>query len=205
MSRFCTVTNGAYEYEIKRSVFLAFCRRVRSEAEAAEQLGELRKKYRDCTHICYAFVTCDAARSSDDGEPAGTAGAPIAEAIRAAGVCETLIAVVRYFGGVKLGAGGLTRAYMHAAAKALAAAGRAEAADCFLYKVRYPYAVWKKIEKKPLQSLYKIVTLEYNETVELTYAVLERDAFTAELNALTQGACTAEYLGERRVERMNDA
>ena len=99
--------------------------------ETAEvKLGELRKEYFDASHICYAWLVGvekdEKARSFDAGEPKGTAGPPILDAIRGAGLTNVLVAVARYFGGTKLGTGGLSRAYRQAAAEALVLAGRKE-------------------------------------------------------------------------------
>ena len=90
----------------------------------------MKKEYFDATHICFAWVIGvgkeEKVRSSDAGEPKGTAGAPILDAIRRAGITNTLVAIVRYFGGTKLGTGGLSRTYRQAAAEALAKAGKKE-------------------------------------------------------------------------------
>lgn len=201
MNVFVTVKSGEWEFEVQKSLFIAICRRVRTDAEAAEFLADLRRKYKDCTHVCYAYVSGESSRSSDDGEPSGTAGVPIAECIRAADLSETIVAVVRYFGGVKLGTGGLLRAYTRAASEVLAHADKIEIADCDILKASYDYAVWKKIEKRSVQSLYKTVGLEYNKTVDVTYATLNADATENELTALTQGKCEIVRLGKERVER----
>ena len=84
MSAFLTVENAEFEYEISRSKFIAFCRRVRSDEEATNAIAEIRKKYRDATHVCHAYIAHECARSSDDGEPSGTAGMPIMDALRGA-------------------------------------------------------------------------------------------------------------------------
>ncbi len=201
MSDFLTVKSAEFEYEISKSKFIGFCRRVKSDDEVSGILAELRKIYRDCTHICYAYITDSGARSSDDGEPSGTAGVPIAECIRSAGLNETLVAVVRYFGGIKLGTGGLLRAYTHTAAGAIGAARKVTVADCEMFKVKLDYAVWKKIEKRPLKSLYKIIGLEYNDCVDILYAVKDSRLFAEEMNSLTQGKCFCEFAGTCRVER----
>ncbi|MDE6398077.1 MAG: YigZ family protein, partial [Clostridiales bacterium] len=176
MNAFVTVTDGSYEYEVSRSRFLGICRRVATDEEAAERLQEIRRQYRDCTHVCYAYVTRESSRSSDDGEPSGTAGAPIMECIRTAGVCDTLVAVVRWFGGIKLGTGGLVRAYTHTASETLGAVGKTEVAQCEVVDAHFAYAVWKKIEKRSLQSLYKLLATVYNKTVDVTYAAQSGDA-----------------------------
>ncbi len=201
MKPFVTVKPHEYEYEVNKSRFIGICRRVSDDASAAEEIAAIRKKYRDCTHVCYAYIAGESARSCDDGEPSGTAGVPIMECIRSARVNETLVAVVRYFGGVKLGTGGLLRAYSHTASHTVADAEKIEVADCAAYKVSYDYAVYKKIEKRQLQSLYKTIGLEYNKTVDVIYAAQNEQTFLAELQSLTQGKTVIERLGVRRVER----
>jgi uncharacterized YigZ family protein len=111
----------------KGSRFLAFASPIESADSAAEEIRRLRREYHDATHVAFAWKigSGDAARarSSDDGEPSGTAGKPIALAIEAAGLTDVLVAVVRTFGGIKLGTAGLARAYREAAARALSEAG----------------------------------------------------------------------------------
>ena len=112
-------------YEIQRSRFLAYVIHAEDEGEVRTWLAALKKEHYDARHAPYAMVLgADAARqrSSDDGEPGGTAGSPILEAIKGRGVTDVAVAVVRYFGGIKLGAGGLIRTYAHAAGLGLDAA-----------------------------------------------------------------------------------
>lgn len=119
------------ELEIKRSRFLAHLRRVETEEEARALVAEARKRYHDARHHCSAFALGpdrDVQRSSDDGEPAGTAGIPMLEALTLAEIdgardlSDVAVVVTRYFGGIKLGAGGLVRAYSDAVSQAVAAA-----------------------------------------------------------------------------------
>lgn len=201
MSVFVTVEGGDFEYEISRSRFIGICRRVNCDDEAASVLNEIRRKYNDCTHVCYAYVTEQSSRSSDDGEPSGTAGMPIMESIRAAKLSNTLVAVVRYFGGIKLGTGGLVRAYTHTATESLRISPKKEVADCAVFTVCVDYAVWKKIEKRPLQSLYKLLRMEYNKTVDIMYATQDPEALQNEILSLTQGKCEIRRMGNERVER----
>lgn len=115
------------ELEIKRSRFLTRLRRVITEDEARQVIHERKKTHFDATHNCSAFVLgrdSGVARSSDDGEPAGTAGIPMLNVLTSAGLTEVVAVVTRYFGGIKLGAGGLVRAYSDAVAQAIDAAGR---------------------------------------------------------------------------------
>lgn len=186
---------------MQKSRFIGICRRVREDAEAAEILAQIRRKYRDATHVCHAYLSGESARSSDDGEPSGTAGVPIMESIRAAGLQQTLVAVVRYFGGIKLGTGGLGRAYAHTASEVLRAANKTEVAECTVLRVSLEYSVYKKIEKRQVQSLYKSMGLEYNKTVDLTVAVREEAQFIAEMTSLTQGKFSVVSEGICLVER----
>ena len=115
------------ELEEKRSVFLAAVRRVSEEAEAEAFVKERRRAHPDARHTVFAnLLRKGTARYSDDAEPQGTAGMPVLEAIRRAGLTDVIVVVTRYFGGILLGAGGLTRAYAGAANLALTRAGVAE-------------------------------------------------------------------------------
>ena len=116
---------GVDEFEERRSTFIGHAKHVTSEEEAAQYVKEMKKEYADATHNCWAYVLKGGivARYSDDGEPQGTAGMPILDVIRKSGVCDAVVVVTRYFGGILLGAGGLVRAYSHGAKIALDAAG----------------------------------------------------------------------------------
>lgn len=125
-STYTTVAQRAQaEFEEKRSVFIGYATHIDNEEEAAIFVKEIKKEHRDATHCVFAYLLGDGtvARYSDDGEPQGTAGMPTLEAIRKNGVTDVCVAVVRYFGGTLLGAGGLIRAYSHAATIAIDAAG----------------------------------------------------------------------------------
>lgn len=107
---------------IEKSQFITTARHISSEEEAQNFIAEMRKKYADATHNCYAYVADrlgNCLRFSDDGEPSGTAGMPILEVIRNKKLYETAVVVTRYFGGIKLGAGGLVRAYSGCASENL--------------------------------------------------------------------------------------
>ena len=108
------------ETVINKSRFLAYCKNVDDVSQATDFLAQIKKKHYDATHNCYAYVVGDFVKFSDDGEPGGTAGKPILNAIQQKGFIDTIVVVTRYFGGVKLGAGGLVRAYGGAANDILA-------------------------------------------------------------------------------------
>ena len=124
MEKVIRTTHGRHESEkiIEKSRFLTYSAHVESEEEARAFIAEIRSKHSLATHVCYAFIsdkTGNLQRFSDDGEPQGTAGVPILEVLKAKKLFETAVAVVRYFGGIKLGAGGLVRAYSSSAAENL--------------------------------------------------------------------------------------
>jgi uncharacterized YigZ family protein len=131
---------GRGELREKASRFLAFASPIESQEKAAESVEALRREYHDATHVAFAWKIgighAAQSRASDAGEPSGTAGKPILAAIESAGLTDVLVAVVRYFGGTRLGTGGLARAYREAAARALASSGRAEAPETVEIEVR---------------------------------------------------------------------
>lgn len=145
---------GEAQFVEKRSRFLAFAYPISTEDEARDIVASIRKEYYDARHVCYAYVlghdvwTEDydpvargtaVVRANDDGEPGGSAGKPILGQLRARGVTNALVAVVRYFGGVKLGTGGLAVAYKTAASEALEAATVEERLIMSVLKVEVPY------------------------------------------------------------------
>ena len=134
---------GRAEVRERASRFLAFVSPVATPEEAAALVARLRKEYHDATHVAFAWKIGSGAstreRASDAGEPSGTAGKPIAAAIASAAVTDVVVAVIRYFGGTKLGTGGLSRAYRRAAEAAIAAAERKTLRETVLVVVTCPY------------------------------------------------------------------
>ena len=134
------------EIEEKRSVFITAVRRVSTEEEAAAFVKERKKAHPDARHTVFAYVLRKgAARYSDDSEPTGTAGMPTLEAIRRLGLEDVVVATTRYFGGILLGAGGLTRTYGAAAHAGLSAAGVAEYVPFAYYLLDCTYGDYQKI------------------------------------------------------------
>ena len=140
---------GEAELVIKRSRFIGRCFPVADEQEALRLLEQVRRQHWAATHNCYAYsvgVSGACARYSDDGEPSGTAGLPMMEALRRSGVTDALVVVTRYFGGILLGAGGLVRAYSAAAAAAVRSAGEVEMRECVRLSLETPYPLWGRVE-----------------------------------------------------------
>lgn len=141
------------EKMIERSRFITYSSHVESEKEAKEFLELLKEEHPFATHICYAFVADkqgNLQRFSDNGEPQGTAGLPILENLKNRDLAYTCVAVVRYFGGIKLGAGGLTRAYSACAKEHLDAADLREIKPCEVWSVTAEYA-----EAEPLKKFFE--------------------------------------------------
>ena len=116
-----------WEQVIEKSRFICSLKKVRNEGEAQDFIKAVKKEYWDASHNCSAYLIDELAqRSSDDGEPSGTAGVPMLEVLRKQNLCQVAAVVTRYFGGIKLGAGGLIRAYGGTVAQALSQAGLAE-------------------------------------------------------------------------------
>lgn len=124
---FTIVKDVRHEIVIEKSRFICTLKKVYNEAEAQEFIKAVKKEYWDATHNCSAYIIDDKAqRSSDDGEPSGTAGIPMLEVLRKNKLTNTVAVVTRYFGGIKLGAGGLVRAYTNSVAEAVVCSGIAE-------------------------------------------------------------------------------
>lgn len=131
---------GSAELRVRGSSFLGYAAPAETEAAAREVLAGRQRQYFDATHNCSAWrLRGGVQRANDAGEPSGSAGAPILAAIEGAELFDCIVVVTRYFGGTKLGVGGLVRAYGEAAAAALAAAPKLEGVQAVRLRVRYPY------------------------------------------------------------------
>ena len=132
------VNEGKRELVIKRSTFIAFSKHIETRAQAKSVVDSLKAEHRDARHVCYAYVADEKGDDfgyDDNGEPSGTAGKPIYSALESVGARKTCIAVVRYFGGIKLGAGGLTRAYRQSAADLIEQVGLSKAERRAVYRI----------------------------------------------------------------------
>jgi len=166
--------NGSAEVEAKRSRFLCNLERVESEAEARAVVERMRKQHWDARHHCSAFVLGpDAAieRSSDDGEPSGTAGAPMLEVLRGRGVSDVVAVVTRWFGGTLLGAGGLVRAYGDAVRSALDEVGLLERRLLRAFTIAVPHADAGRLESDLRSRGITVLDTTYDELARLRLAV----------------------------------
>jgi len=191
------------EVVVRRSRFLAVVRRVPDEVGARELVEELRRTHRDARHHCSAFVlgpTGAVAGSSDDGEPAGTAGAPMLEVLRGAQVSDVAAVVVRWFGGTLLGAGGLVRAYGDAVRLALEAAGTRRRHLLHEFVVALPHADAGRVESELRSRGVTVLDTAYGAEVALRVGVPEPGPLEGWLAELTAGRVAAEPAGERWVD-----
>jgi len=192
---FTIESEAEYVLTVEKSRFIARAYPVETSAAALEILKKLRKEFYDASHICSAFVMGadgNKQKFSDAGEPQGTAGLPIIECIKRKNLKNVLLAVVRYFGGKKLGAGGLARAYSAAASGALNACTVAEMRYCSYISVTVPFSEGCKILDFPVKSK------TYIDGVTTVYAVPlnEKAAFTAAVSATYSGAAVIVDEGE---------
>lgn len=171
---------GTSELVVERSEFLGEARPVQSEEEAEARVEEVRDEHYDARHVCYGLRVGRGGqridRSNDDGEPPRTGGFPIWQVLEGRGVTNALCLVVRYFGGVELGTGGLTRAYRDTARDAVEAAGRTEVYPETEIQVQVSYDVLDRVEHLVESTdMARPVGAEYTDDVELTIAVRQRD------------------------------
>ena len=192
---------GVDEFEEKRSLFIGHAKHVTSEEEAQEFVKQKKKEYSDATHNCWAYLLKGGivARYSDDGEPQGTAGVPMLEAIRKSGVSDCVVVVTRYFGGILLGAGGLVRAYSHGTKIALDAAKIVTYEKYTELKLDCTYSDYQKYSVV-LPTFGAIIDdTDFSDRVVIKFAVKEAvvDALAVKITEMSGGRDKPEVTGER--------
>lgn len=195
------------ELEIKRSTFLGFVTRATDEASARDFVASLKSEYPDARHHCSAFIyhVDDAnpvERSNDDGEPSGTAGLPMLDVLRGSGLLDIVAVSVRYFGGIKLGTGGLVRAYGESVSTALADVRAITRARRELYLVSLGHDIAGRVEAELRGRGFAVVDTAYGAQVDIMVGVEpghrhRLDAFLAET---TQGLIDAQLVGTEWIE-----
>lgn len=209
MNSYLTIARDAEtEIEVKRSRFRATLVRVESEEAAREVVARLRREHWDARHHCTAYVLGPAGaleRSNDDGEPAGTAGAPMLEVLRGQGVSDVVAVVTRWFGGTLLGAGGLVRAYGDAVRAGLDAAGTRRRDLLREHLLDLDHADAGRVEGELRHRGVAVLDSSYGTAVTLRLAVPpDREEWLAAMVAeLTGGAGTTRPAGERWVDSLD--
>ena len=166
-------------YREKGSKFIALAFPVETEAEVKEKLAEVQKQYFDARHHCYSYIlgpNKDAYRLNDNGEPSGTAGRPIHGQLLSKDLTNTLLVVVRYFGGIKLGVSGLINAYKTAAKDALDAATIIEKTVDESYKVSFDYSVMNSVMQLLKDPYVTILGQGYEDRYLISFKIRRREA-----------------------------
>ena len=202
MSKFYLTVDGVTEntVEIKRSKFMATLSHVESGEDAEAFVRAVRKRYPDATHNCYAYIADELGnetRFSDDGEPGGTAGQPMLEVLKKRGVVKAAVVVTRYFGGIKLGAGGLVAAYTDSVTEVLDAAGIRRMTECAEVTVECDYSDHSAIESALTRAGALRGEAVYGENVRsVWYAETDKSGELLELvSAKSLGKVKAEITG----------
>lgn len=183
---------GEREIIISKSRFITQVERAETEEEAVQFIESIKKKHPNATHNCSCYLIGEhdlIQKANDDGEPSGTAGVPMLEVLKKQGLKDTVVVVTRYFGGIKLGGGGLIRAYGKATTEGIDAAKVVERKLHYLMKVSIDYTWLGKVENEIRNSVYNLHEIQYAENVNVFVYVLKDDelTFTNWITELTNG------------------
>lgn len=192
---------GSAEFEERRSIFIGHAKHITTEEEAMEFVKAKKKEFSDATHNCWCYLLDGGivARYSDDGEPQGTAGVPMLETLRKSGVCDAVVVVTRYFGGILLGAGGLVRAYSHGTKIALDAAGIVTYEKYIEFSLVCSYSDYQKYSAMLPQFGAVVDSTDFSDKVKICFAVKETlcDALKRKITEMSGGRAELGVLGER--------
>ena len=180
------------EFIINKSRFIGHGRPCETEEAALQFLQEMRTRYKDATHNCYAYIigaNMGVMRYSDDGEPGGTAGMPIIEVMKARGVTNCAVVVTRYFGGVLLGAGGLVRAYSQGAAAAINASGVGVMHPTARYLMEIPYPLLNRMDYFLKDEPIHVEDKAFTDVITYTLVVrcADEEGFLKRLTNMSEG------------------
>ena len=206
MKKFITIKENSYdEFVEKKSTFITHLVRVTSEEEAREFIQKMKKKHYDATHVCSCYVVGDnneITRANDDGEPSGTAGAPMLDFLVKNEIKNVCATVIRYFGGTKLGTGGLVRAYGGGVINALKNATLVERKDALEIRLELDYSLNGKIEYEIEKTNFIVNNLEYTDKIIYTIYVMEEDydSFQSWIANLTNGQFKILSTHEKQLE-----
>jgi len=196
---------GESEIVISKSRFLTYIERAETEEDAISFIDGIKKLHHNATHNCSAYIIGEhdhIQKANDDGEPSGTAGVPMLEVLKKRGLKDTVVVVTRYFGGIKLGGGGLIRAYGKATTEGLIAAQVVERKLHHFMKVAIDYTWLGKVENEVRSSSYTLEEIRYLEGVEIIVSVLkeEEEQFRSWITELTNGQASITFEDAQFVE-----
>ena len=193
--------NGTHEMIVEKSRFICHVYRVMTTHEATMYINEIRETHKRANHHCVAYLigedNNEFGRADDDGEPSGTAGSPMLEVLKRQNVRNCLVIVTRYFGGVKLGAGGLIRAYGSSVSAGLSSVGLVWRVKMRSVWLRFDYAILATLKGKLQRRGYMVGRVTYTDQVELEVLVevVDTQKFIKWIVELTNNAATVE-IGE---------
>lgn len=171
---------GTAQLVIKRSVFIGYASPAGREEEAKAFIARIKAHHSDATHNVSAYLINDgknfAVRYDDDGEPKGSAGKPVLKVIQNKGLSNVVVVVTRYFGGIKLGYGGLVKAYSDAASLAIENAGIVEVYETERFEVTFPYSLFHTVKSTIEENGGRVVGEEYGELVKFTVETRKGEA-----------------------------
>lgn len=181
-----------YEEVINKSRFITHLFVVNSEDEAKERINEIKQLHKSATHNCSSYVVGDShqvQKANDDGEPSGTAGIPMLETLKKEDVHNVVAIVTRYYGGIKLGTGGLIRAYQSGVSKAIEQVGKVHIKEGLKVFVTIPYDQTGKFEYELQSTPYDTINTAYTDKVTYEMHIVKSDevAFTNFVNEQTSG------------------
>lgn len=188
-----------YIENIKKSKFIAVVMPISSINDAQNKIIKINKEHPNANHICYAYHFQEYTKSCDDHEPSGTAGIPILKALLGSKLENTLVCVIRYFGGIKLGSGGLIRAYSTMTSIALRKAPKIEFMEDYHFSIQYPYNCSKRIEAWLYQNKTHPI-FKYNEQIYCEFNYSKKDILT-KIQDLSSGQAELKLLKVNKKEK----
>lgn len=204
---FTIYQNGEHQIEIKKSKFICHLFRIENEEQAKEYIAKIKKEHYKANHNCSAYMlgeNFEIQRSSDDGEPSGTAGVPMLEVLKKNQLQNTLAIVTRYFGGIKLGAGGLIRAYSTSVSEALKEIGIVQGKLQQLLDITIDYHQLGKLQNYLENEQISIQEIDYLEqiTVKVAIDINQCESFQNALIDLFNNQLSIQLLDQKYVENL---
>lgn len=204
---FTIYQNGEHQIEIKKSKFICHLFRIENEEQAKEYIAKIKKEHYKANHNCSAYMlgeNFEIQRSSDDGEPSGTAGVPMLEVLKKNQLQNTLAIVTRYFGGIKLGAGGLIRAYSTSVSEALKEIGIVQGKLQQILDIIIDYPQLGKLQNYLENEQIAIQEIDYLEqiTVKIAIDINQCESFQNALIDLFNNQLSIQILDQKYVENL---
>ena len=198
---------GESEIVIQKSRFITYVNRAETEQQAQEFINNIKEKHKSANHNCSAYIIGEhdnIQKANDDGEPSGTAGVPMLEVLKKQGLQDTVVVVTRYFGGIKLGGGGLIRAYGKATTEGIDASKVVKRKLHHLMKVSIDYTWLGKVENEVRNSDYPLKEINYADLVEvLVFTKADEEAnFINWMAEITNGQAKIELVEKEFLEFM---